>query len=71
LEELAVSREPLDPADAHEPLARYIAQLARRALLTVAGDNQTAVEAQVRLASSLSSELHARVKSQAARASGA
>src|SRR5919202_4846558 len=43
-------REPLDPADAHEVLARHIGFLARRVLAAAAGDDRTAVAAQVDLA---------------------
>jgi HKD family nuclease len=50
LEGKAASRERLDPADAHELLARHIANLARRALRSVAGEDQVGVQAQVHLA---------------------
>ena len=50
LDRKAISREPIDPAEAHEILARYIGELARRALRSAAGDHRAAVEAQVAIA---------------------
>src|SRR5262249_32908129 len=43
-------REQLDPADAHELLARHVGELARRAVRSVGGDDQASVAAQVDLA---------------------
>jgi superfamily II DNA or RNA helicase len=43
----------LDPADAHEALARHIARLAHRALRVVGGDSHTAVARQVELANNI------------------
>lgn len=50
LEGKAASREPLDPADAHDVLARHVANLARRALRSIAGEDRAGVQAQVDLA---------------------
>jgi superfamily II DNA or RNA helicase/HKD family nuclease len=45
-----LERGPLDPADAHEILARHVGAVARRALLSVSGDDQEAVVKQIELA---------------------
>src|SRR5690349_13507411 len=50
IESASISREALDPADAHEVLARHVGDLARRALRLTGGDEQTDVVAQVQLA---------------------
>jgi len=48
-----VDRGPLDPADAHEILARHVAALARRALRAVPGDDGAALGRQVALANQI------------------
>ena len=53
LQSKVASREPLDPADAHELLARHLGELARRALRSRAGDDQASVAAQVDLANQI------------------
>ncbi len=45
-----VSREPLDPADSHEVLARHLAALVTRALRSVPAGSDKPLLAQVRLA---------------------
>ncbi len=48
-----VERGPLDPADAHEILARHVAALTRRALRSVPGDDAAALAGQVALANQI------------------
>jgi superfamily II DNA or RNA helicase/HKD family nuclease len=57
LEGRTASREPLDPADAHEVLARHLAELARRALWSAAGEDQAAVESQIKLANRIAAAI--------------
>jgi len=48
-----VDRDPLDPADAHDILARHLSALARRALRSVPGDDAAALARQVALANEI------------------
>jgi superfamily II DNA or RNA helicase len=58
LDDTLVQRQPLDPADAHDILARHIAALTRRALLAVSsGDDR--VERQVELANRIAANIAA------------
>lgn len=50
VEPALVHRGPLDPAEAHEALARHLAALARRALRSAGGDGPDALARQVELA---------------------
>ncbi len=54
-----VSRRPLDPADAHEVIARHVGLLARRALRSIAGDDAGSVARQVELANQIIEAIHA------------
>jgi superfamily II DNA or RNA helicase len=54
-----VDRGPLDPADAHEILARHIAALTRRALRSVPGDDAAALARQVALANQIAEAISA------------
>ncbi len=48
-----IVREPLDPVEAHEVIARHLGFLARRALRSVGGDDTASVERQVDLANQI------------------
>ena len=48
-----ISNSPLDPADAHDVLARYVGQVARRALRSAAGDDSSALIGQIRMANKI------------------
>src|SRR4051812_32843781 len=50
LDPALVDRDPLDPADAYEVLARHLEMLTRRALRSIAGDDAEALADQVALA---------------------
>src|SRR5688572_30697064 len=52
-----VSRGPLDPADAHEVLARHVAALTRRALRALAGDDAFALKRQIELTNRIASAI--------------
>lgn len=53
LDPTLLSRESLDPGDAHEILARHIGRLARRALAAARGDDTAALVRQVELANQM------------------
>lgn len=53
LDPASVERGPLDPAEAHEVIARHLGSLARRALRSVGGDDATSVRHQVDLANQI------------------
>src|SRR5436309_88083 len=53
LDPALVDRGPLDPGDAHEVLARHLAELARRALRSVTGADAAALVRQVDLANQI------------------
>jgi hypothetical protein len=55
-----ISRRPLDPADAHETLARHIAALTRRALRSAGGTTDTEIVArQVEMANRVANAIAA------------
>ncbi len=52
-----VARGPLDPGDAHEILARHLAELGRRALKSVGGSDDAGLMRQVQLANRIASAI--------------
>src|SRR4051794_13284088 len=54
-----VDRAPIDPGDAHEVLARHLAQLAHRALRSAGGDGTAALVRQVELANRIAQAITA------------
>lgn len=54
-----VDREGLDPADAHEVLARHLSVLVSRALRSAGGTDVTSIERQVRLANEIARAVEA------------
>ena len=61
LDDDLVGRESLDPADAHEVLARHLALLARRALRSIGGESTEALIRQVGLANQIARAIAALV----------
>ncbi len=59
LDPAMVVRGPLDPADAHDVIARHLAFLARRALRSIGGDDAASVVRQVALANQIAELIQA------------